>query len=83
MAKGPAVAPSEVSGIVPLITTGGAAKILGLGPAMVRLLDRQGKLPGVRTRDGLRLFLVEHVVALRAARAALALAAPAKGKRRR
>ncbi len=40
-----------------LLSVGDAAAILGLSPDMVRVLHRQGRLPGFRTPRGLRLFL--------------------------
>jgi len=39
-----------------LMTTGEAARVLGLSPDMVRLLERDGRLPAQRTTNGLRLF---------------------------
>jgi excisionase family DNA binding protein len=43
-------------GRVELLTTGDAARILGLDPATVRLYERTGRLAAHRTRRGLRLF---------------------------
>jgi excisionase family DNA binding protein len=52
-----------------LMTTGEAARALGLSPDMVRLLERDGRLPARRTTNGLRLFRrvdVEKLAAVRA-----------------
>lgn len=52
-----------------LMTTGEAARVLGLSPDMVRLLERNGRLPAQRTANGLRLFRRVDVEGLAAARA--------------
>jgi len=52
-----------------LMTTGEAARVLGLSPDMVRLLERDGRLPAQRTTNGLRLFRRGDVEELAAARA--------------
>jgi excisionase family DNA binding protein len=52
-----------------LMTTGDAARMLGLSTDMVRLLERDGRLPAQRTINGFRLFRrgdVEKLVAERA-----------------
>jgi excisionase family DNA binding protein len=52
-----------------LMTTGEAARVLGLSTDMVRWLEREGRLPAQRTTNGLRLFRradVEKLVAERA-----------------
>ena len=55
-----------------------AAKLLGLTPAHVRRLEREGQLPALRTPGGVRLFNrddVERLAAIRRAR-------PRKGRAR-
>ena len=39
-----------------LMTTGEAARLLRLSPDMVRWLEREGRLPALRTTNGVRLF---------------------------
>lgn len=39
-----------------LMTTGEAARLLGLSPDMVRVLERENRLPAQRTTNGVRLF---------------------------
>jgi excisionase family DNA binding protein len=40
-----------------LMSTGDAARILGVTPATIRLMERQGRLPSLgRTQGGIRLF---------------------------
>jgi excisionase family DNA binding protein len=39
-----------------LMTVADAAEILGLSVDMVRLLERSGRLPALRTTRGIRLF---------------------------
>jgi excisionase family DNA binding protein len=39
-----------------LMTVADAAEILGLSVDMVRLLERNGRLPALRTTRGIRLF---------------------------
>ncbi len=39
-----------------LMTTGEAARVLGLSADMVRWLEREDRLPAQRTTTGLRLF---------------------------
>ena len=54
-----------------LMTTGDAARLLGLSTDMVRLLEREGRLPAQRAINGFRLFRrgdVEKLVAERAHR---------------
>jgi excisionase family DNA binding protein len=55
-----------------LMTTGEAAKVLGLSADRVRQLSDQGRLPAERTRGGTRLFQRDTVEAERARRAAAA-----------
>ncbi len=46
-----------------------AARLLGVVPATVRQMERDGRLPAQRTAGGMRLFRredVEHLVAQRA-----------------
>ena len=38
------------------LTSAGAARILGVVPATVRIYERLGKLPAIRTEGGIRLF---------------------------
>ena len=54
----------------PVVTVSEAAQILGLSADMVRLLDRQGKLQGVRLGNRYRVFIRAHVELLRVKRAA-------------
>jgi excisionase family DNA binding protein len=44
-----------------LLTTADAARILGVVPATVRLLERTGKLPALKTPGGQRLFQRQDV----------------------
>jgi excisionase family DNA binding protein len=44
-----------------LLTTADAARILGVVPATVRLLERAGKLPALKTPSGQRLFQRDEV----------------------
>ena len=39
-----------------LIQTGTAARIIGISPTAVQLLERMGKLPALRIDRGVRLF---------------------------
>jgi DNA-binding transcriptional MerR regulator len=48
-------------GDMDLITTSGAARILGLSEAAVRLLEARGELRAERTASGIRLFDPIHV----------------------
>ena len=43
------------------LTTFDAAKVLQVSPATVRLWNRLGKLPAIRTVGGMRLFTSEDV----------------------
>jgi excisionase family DNA binding protein len=52
-----------------LMTMGEAARVLGLSPDMVRLLERDGRLPAQRTTNGFRLFRRGDVEKLAAERA--------------
>jgi excisionase family DNA binding protein len=38
------------------LTTGDAARVLRVDPATVRMYERAGRLPALRTPGGLRLF---------------------------
>jgi excisionase family DNA binding protein len=51
------------------MTTGEAARMLGLSTDMVRLLERDGHLPAQRTTNGFRLFRCGDVEALKTERA--------------
>jgi DNA-binding transcriptional MerR regulator len=55
-----------------LLTKSDAAKILGLAPATVVLLEKQGKLSAQRTASGVRLFSRPEVERLAAERKAAA-----------
>jgi DNA-binding transcriptional MerR regulator len=56
-----------------LIQTGTAARILGISPTAVQLLERTGKLPAaLKTDRGTRLFLRADVEQLARERATLA-----------
>ncbi len=53
------------------LTKADAARVLGITPAAVALLERKGTLPATRTAGGVRLFAredVDHLAAIRAAR---------------
>ena len=52
-----------------LLNTSGAAKILAVVPDTVRLWERTGRLPALRTESGMRLFRRQDVEALAARRA--------------
>ncbi len=62
-----------------MLMTADAARVLDVTPAMIRLLERQGKLKAVRTMSGVRLFPRAEVMRVRAERDARAHAA---GERR-
>jgi len=47
-----------------LLTTGEAARLLGVSVDTVRSLHRQGRLPAIRTTGGQRRFRKEHVMAV-------------------
>jgi DNA-binding transcriptional MerR regulator len=47
-----------------LLTSGGAARILGITPTGVQFLERTGKLAAERTASGMRLFDLVEVEAL-------------------
>jgi len=51
-----------------LMTPADAAPILGISPSMVRVLERRGRLPALRTVSGTRLFWRRDVEALAAER---------------
>jgi excisionase family DNA binding protein len=51
-----------------LLTTSDAAKVLQVSTDWVRELERQGRLPALKTRSGQRLFFVEDVERLAQAR---------------
>jgi excisionase family DNA binding protein len=53
-----------------LLIVSEAAKLLGLTPAHVRRLEREGQLPAQRTPGGVRLFNRDDVERLAAARRA-------------
>jgi excisionase family DNA binding protein len=55
-----------------LMTTGEAARVLGLSTDMVRLLERDGLVRAQRTTNGLRLFRRRDVEKLAAKRARVA-----------
>jgi len=52
---------------IPLITSE-VARELGCTPATVRLMERRGELPAIRTASGVRLFRRVDVERVRAAR---------------
>jgi DNA-binding transcriptional MerR regulator len=73
--------PSTVSNPEELMTKSDVAKILGLTPAAVVLLEQKGVLPALRTAGGVRLFRrrqVERLARRRAQRQARDHAAPSK-----
>jgi DNA-binding transcriptional MerR regulator len=61
---------SDELATAPILTSAGAAKVLGLSIDMLRVLERQGKVHPLRTESNIRLFLRSHVEALAAERAA-------------
>lgn len=44
-----------------LLTTSDAARRLGLSAAMVRWLERQGRIAAIKTASGTRLFLMSEI----------------------
>jgi excisionase family DNA binding protein len=60
-----------------LLSPADAARLLGVVPATVRQMERDGRLPAQRTVGGMRLFRREDVERLRDARAAGQQAGPA------
>lgn len=51
-----------------LLSTADAARLLGVVPATVRLMERDGRLPAQRTAGGMRLFRLDDVERLVAER---------------
>ncbi len=51
------------------MTTSSVARLLGISEASVRTLERDGRLPAVRTESGLRIFSREAVEKFAEARA--------------
>jgi len=47
-----------------LLLAAGVARLCGVTPATVRLWERTGRLPAVRTADGVRIFRREDVTRL-------------------
>ncbi|MGB3306367.1 MAG: helix-turn-helix domain-containing protein [Thermomicrobiales bacterium] len=45
-----------------LMTAADAARLLGVVPATVRQMHRDGRLPAIRTEGGIRLFAREDVL---------------------
>lgn len=45
-----------------LLSVADAARVLGVVPATVRQMHRDGRLPGIRTEGGIRLFAREDVL---------------------
>ena len=41
---------------LPLLSSAGAGRLIGVGPSRVAQLEREGKLPAVRDSAGRRLF---------------------------
>ncbi len=54
--------------MVQLLSAADAARLLGVVPATVRQMERDGRLPAQRTVGGMRLFRREDVERLVAAR---------------
>jgi excisionase family DNA binding protein len=52
-----------------LLSVTDSAKILGCSSDLVRLLERTGKLPAMKTAGGVRIFRREDVEAMRRTRA--------------
>ncbi len=52
------------------LTVGDVAKLLNVSSDVVRLWEREGKLPAVRTQGGVRLFTQKDVQRLAGERAA-------------
>lgn len=62
------------------LLTNGAARLLDVAPQTIRLWERTGKLPALRTESGVRLFSrcdVERLARERAERRAGAMLPPA------
>jgi len=53
-----------------LLSTADAAKLLGVVPDTVRLWNRSGRLPAMKTQGGIRLFRRDDVKRVAAERAA-------------
>jgi excisionase family DNA binding protein len=53
-----------------LLTVADAARLLGVVPATVRQMNRDGRLPAIRTEGGIRLFQRDDVLQLQAERQA-------------
>jgi excisionase family DNA binding protein len=53
-----------------LLSVSDAARVLDVTPSTVRMMERLGKLPALRTAGGMRLFQREHVEQLAAERRA-------------
>lgn len=54
-----------------VLSTADAARLLGVVPATVRHMEKQGQIPALRTEGGVRIFLrddVERIAEERAAR---------------
>ena len=54
-----------------LLTTGDAARLIGLSPESIRRLSNEGKLTAIRTRTGQRLFRKSDLEALVRKRASM------------
>ncbi len=63
------------------MTTGEAARVLGLSPDMVRWIERVGRLPAQRTTNGVRLFRRDDVERLAAERAGATSTDAREGRR--
>ncbi len=61
-----------------LLSTADAARILGVVPATVRQLERNGRLPAIRTAGGIRLFRRADVERFARERALRQVAPPPK-----
>ena len=55
---------------IDILTPAEAARVIGVGPGMVRYLERIGKLRALRTRTGRRIFMSADVEVLAARRLA-------------
>lgn len=55
---------------IPFLTTGESAKFLQVAPETIRLWERLGQLPAIRTSSGQRLFLRATVIQKQQERAA-------------
>lgn len=56
---------AEPENKTPPLLTSEAARVLGVSPETIRLWERKGLLPAVKTDHGVRLFALDDVSALK------------------